>query len=294
MKPDASIDARANLRGSLWMTAAMAAFAVEDSLIKGAAKTVPIGELLILFGLGGVLVFACVAMLNVERLYTPDVISRPMRIRVLFEITGRLFYGLAIALTPLSAATVILQATPIVVVASAAVVFGEKVGWRRWTAILIGLVGVVVIVQPGGDSFSALSILAVLGMIGFAGRDLASRAAPKTISTTLLGLYGFLAIVVAGAIYAVWRGEAFVMPDLRAMGFVLAASLTGAGAYACLMKAMRTGEVSAVTPFRYTRLIFGIALGVFVFGEALSLPMIVGSGLIVISGLFILWRGKAR
>lgn len=67
---------------------------------------------------------------------------------------------------------------------------------------------------------------------------------------------------------------------------------TGVCAYSCLMKAMRSGEVSAVTPFRYTRLLFGIALGLLAFGEAMTLSMLAGSGLIVLSGLFILWRGQ--
>lgn len=292
MTADIAIERRANLMGSLWMIAAMATFAIEDSLLKAAAKTLPIGQILILFGLGGALLFAAIARLNKEPLFVPDVLSRPMLIRVLFEITGRLFYVLAIALIPLSAATVILQATPLVVVASAAIVFGEKVGWRRWTAIFIGLAGVVVIIQPSTDSFSLLSILAIIGMLGFAGRDLASRAAPATISTALLGLYGFLSVVVAGALYALWQGAPLVWPDPTTALYLIAAVVAGIGAYSCLMKAMRTGEVSAVTPFRYTRLLFGIALGVLAFGETLSLAMLIGSGLIVFSGLFIIWRGR--
>ena len=282
----------ANLIGGLFMVASMAIFAVEDSLLKAAGATLPVGEILILFGLGGAVIFAAISLLRGEPLYTKDVISRPMRIRVGFEIMGRLFYVLAITLTPLSAATVILQATPLVVVAGAALVFGEPVGWRRWTAILVGLFGVIVLIRPGAESFSLLSILAIIGMLGFAGRDLASRAAPATLSTSLLGLYGFLSVVVAGIAFAIWEGAAFVWPDTTATLSMTAAALAGAGAYSCLMKAMRTGDVSAVTPFRYTRLLFGIGLGVLVFGESLSPTMILGSGLIVLSGLFILWRGK--
>ncbi|AVO38521.1 DMT family transporter [Pukyongiella litopenaei] len=285
-------DGRANLLGSIWMVAAMAAFAIEDAFLKAASITVPIGQVLILFGLGGAAVFATLARFNGEALFDPDVLSRPMRIRAVFEIVGRLFYGLAIALTPLSAATVILQATPLVVVAGAALVFGERVGWRRWLAIVTGLVGVVAIVQPGTDSFSALSILAVLGMIGFAGRDLASRAAPIALSTRILGLYGFLAIVLAGAIYSAWQGAPLVVPATGAWGHLAAAVLAGVVGYSCLMTAMRTGEVSAVTPFRYSRLLFGVGFGIAFFGESLSASMLVGSGLIVLSGLFILWRGR--
>ncbi|MEP1441488.1 MAG: DMT family transporter [Hyphomicrobiales bacterium] len=292
MKTNIATDRKANLLGSVWMVVAMAGFAVEDTLLKAATDTIPLGQVLIMFGLGGALIFACLLLVKREPLYVPDVTSKPMCIRVFFEITARLFYTLAISLIPLSAATVIMQATPLVVVIGAALVFGEKVGWRRWTAIFIGLVGVLIIIQPGTDSFSALSIIAVIGVLGFAGRDLASRAAPASLSTSILGLYGFLAIAVAGGMFLVWQPAAFVMPSVETSLFLLGAVLFGVGSYACLMIAMRTGEVSAVTPFRYTRLIFGIALGIAVFGEQLTLSMVIGSGLIVLSGLFILWRSK--
>ena len=170
--------------------------------------------------------------------------------------------------------------------------FGEQVGWRRWTAIFIGLAGVLIIIQPGSDGFSALSILAVIGMLGFAGRDLASRAAPASLSATVLGVYGFLAVVVAGVAFSLWDQAPFVRPDSQTAATLLGAIVAGVAAYTCLMTAMRTGEVSAVTPFRYTRLIFGIALGVILFGERISTAMVIGSALIVTSGLFILWQSK--
>ncbi|NOD48054.1 MULTISPECIES: DMT family transporter [unclassified Ruegeria] len=285
-------DARANMIGSLWMIAAMAGFALEDALLKASSAVVPIWQVLVVFGAGGSLVFAAVALMRGTRLMHPDVLSRPMKVRVLFEVLGRLFYVLAIALTPLSSATVILQATPLVVVAGAALFFGEAVGWRRWSAIFVGMLGVVVILQPTGDSFSLLSILAVLGMLGFAGRDLASRAAPATLGTEVLGFYGFLSIIVAGLAYRFWEGVPMVSLDLHTSLHLTGAVLMGVLAYSSLMKAMRTGEVSAVTPFRYTRLLFGIGLGVLMFGESLDPVMWIGSALIVASGLYILWRGR--
>lgn len=288
-------DPKANTIGSLWMIASMAGFAVEDAFIKAASQTLPAGQILIIFGLGGAFVFACLARFNKEPLFVPEVLSRPMRIRVVFEVCGRLFYMLALALIPLSTATAILQATPLVVVAGAAWVFGEKVGWRRWVAIFIGLLGVLIIVRPGTESFSPLSILAILGMIGFAGRDLASRAAPAVLSTVILGVYGFLSIVAAGALFSAWHRAPFVVPSMEVAFYLSGVVLAGVVGYSCLMKAMRTGEVSAVTPFRYTRLLFGITLGVMIFGETFSLSMMIGSALIVVSGLFILWRaGQLR
>ncbi|WP_170332543.1 DMT family transporter [Ruegeria arenilitoris] len=285
-------DPRSNLIGSTWMIAAMALFALEDALIKSASSSIPIWQVLVLFGAGGAVIFAAVAVIRGTRLFQPDVLSRPMKVRVIFEILGRLFYVLAIALTPLSSATVILQATPLVVVAGAAMFFGETVGWRRWSAILIGLIGVVIIIKPTGDSFSALSILAVLGMLGFAGRDLASRAAPATLGTEVLGFYGFLCIIVAGLAYSFWEGAPMEPLTTHVSLHMSGAILMGVMAYASLMKAMRTGEVSSVTPFRYSRLLFGIGLGVVMFDERLDQTMWIGSALIVASGMYILWRGR--
>lgn len=188
---------------------------------------------------------------------------------------GRLFYILAVALIPLSTATVIWQATPLVLVAGAALIFGERVGWRRWLAITIGLVGVIVIVQPGEAGLSALSLLVIIVMLGFAGRDLSSRMALPLINITQLGLYGFLSVVIAGFLYSAWEGTSFAVVDPRCATLLFGAVMAGGLAYVCLMKTMRMGDVSAVTSFRYTRLLFGIAMGVLFFGERLSVSMLI-------------------
>lgn len=270
----------------------MAGFAIEDMLLKVSAETVPTGQVLIWFGIIGGAFFVGIAKAQGQLLAPREVFQRTMLVRNSFEISGRLFYTLAFVLTPLSSATAILQATPIVVVAGAALVFGEKVGWRRWTAILVGLSGVLIILQPGAESFTPLSILAVLGMLGFAGRDLATRAAPKTLSGPVLGAWGFLMILIAGIGYSLWDFAPLVVPDGVGALALIAASGMGVLAYSCLTLAMRTGDVSAVTPFRYSRLIFGVVLGIIVFGETLTTSMILGSSVIVLSGLYILARGR--
>jgi drug/metabolite transporter (DMT)-like permease len=284
----------ANLIGSLWMIGAMACFAIEDVLFKAVSQSMPVGQLLMLFGAGGAIAFWLAAKTSKTALISRDVVSPAMRVRVFFEIIGRLFFALALALTPLSATTVILQATPLVVVAGAALVFGETVGPRRWIAIFIGLLGVVIIIQPGSDSFTAASVLAIIGMFGFAGRDLASRAAPKTLGTAALGFYGFMSLFAAGTFYAAYEGQPFAAVTAANAPHLIGLALIGAIAYGGLMKAMRTGEVSAVTPFRYVRLLFGIACGVVFFGESITPVMIIGSALIVVSGLVIVWRTKKQ
>lgn len=282
----------ANLIGSLWMVAAMLGFALEDSLFKASTETLPIGQSIVLLGAIGALIFSILARRNEQTLFVADVYSRPMIWRAGFEITGRLFFFLAIALAPLSSATVILQATPIVVVAGAALFLGDTVGWRRWAAIALGLTGVLIVLNPDSQSFTWHSGFAVLGMLGFAGRDLASRAAPASLTTSVLGFYGFLAIVVAGVIYRYWSGEPFQTVTFENGSQIVLAAIFGVLGYSSLMKAMRTGEISAVAPFRYSRLLIGLAIGVLWFGEDLTTRMLIGSAIIILAGLFLLWRGK--
>jgi drug/metabolite transporter (DMT)-like permease len=277
-----------NQRGALYMTASMAGFAVEDVFVKAAAKALPLGQVLLTLGLCGMLVFAAMAWRQGEALVPPAFLSRPMLIRSGFEITGRLFYGLAITLTALSTTSAILQATPLVLVAGAALVFGERVGWQRWLAVLAGFLGVLIILRPGAE-FSALSLLAVVGLLGFAGRDLATRAAPKGLSNRQLGALGFAMFALAGVILLAITGGAR-LPDLPTVGLLAGGAVFGVLGYHALTYAMRTGEVGAVTPFRYTRLVFALILAMALFGERPDLATWIGAGLIVASGLFALTR----
>jgi len=279
--------------GPFLMTVAMALFALEDMFLKAAMVEVSVGFGLTVFGLGGMAVFLVWAGLRGQRLFHPAIFSRPLILRSLSEVLGRLFYTLAFALAPLSLVSAILQATPLVVALGAVVFFGEKVGWRRWSAIGLGFLGVLMILRPGTDAFSATSIFAVLGMLGFAGRDLATRASPPSMSNVQLGVYGFLMLVIAGAILMA-VGDTGPLPSPRAAGQLFAAIAVGVLAYTCLTASMRVGEVSLTVPFRYTRLIFAMILGIAVFGERPDLMTWAGSAVIVASGLYTLMRSQRR
>lgn len=279
-----------NQRGALFMTASMAGFAVEDVFVKAAAATMPLGQVLLTIGLVGMVTFATMAFARGEAVLPPAFLSRAMLIRCAFEVTGRLFYGLAITLTALSTTSAILQATPLVVVAGAAVVFGERVSWQRWLAVVIGFVGVLVILRPGAD-FSILSLLAVVGLLGFAGRDLATRAAPKGLSNRQLGALGFAMLAIAGAIVLAVTGGV-VLPDAVGLAHLAGGTVFGMLGYHALTYAMRTGDVGSVTPFRYTRLIFAMILAVAIFGERPDAATWIGAALVVGSGVFALTRSR--
>ena len=270
------------------MILAMLGFAIEDSLIRLISLTIPFGQLLFFFGFGGALIFTLFCKAQKQRLFIKEVLSRPMIIRMLFELIGRLFYSLSLILMPISLVTLVLQATPILVVAGAAVIFREPVGVFRWIAIVFGLFGVILILKPTGDGFSPYVLFAVLGMLGFVGRDLGSRAASPRLSDYHLGLYGFIAVILAGILFSVWSGSAYVSLSVWTLTYILLLILVGCFSYIALMKAMRKGEVSFVTPFRYTRILFGVGAGVLLFGETITTLLILGSIIIVGSGFFLL------
>lgn len=278
-----------NQRGSLFMTLSMAGFAVEDMFIKSTAQSLPVGQVLLVMGLCGALWFALTSFRAGETALPGALLSRTMAVRSTFEVVGRLFYALAIALTPLSVASSILQATPLVVVLGAAVLFGDTVGARRWILTILGFIGVLVILRPGLAGFDALSLLAVIGLLGFAGRDLATRAAPPVLSNAQLGTAGFLVLAFSGAVILAFS-QSPDLPTTTEAAKIFGATVFGVLGYSFLTRAMRTGEVSAVTPFRYTRLLFAMALGMVVFAERPDAATLIGAAIIVMCGVLILTR----
>ena len=276
------------------MIASMAAFAIEDAFLKTVTQQLPVGQVLMMFGAGGLCVFAFLARRAGASIFQAQVLTKNMLFRAVFEFFGRLFYVLAIALTPMSSATAILQSAPLFVVLGARIFMREKVDAKTWIAIFLGLFGVLIILRPSAADFSLLSLLALIGTLGFVGRDLFSRTAPSSLTKEVLGFYGFTTMMIAGACYAVWDGKPFV--SLQAQQFIMlaAALLAGVFAYTALMTAMRTGSIGAVTPYRYSRLLFGISIGVIVFGEQLDAPMLLGCAIVIGAGLFIGWQNQRR
>lgn len=285
-----------NIRGSIFMTLAMLAFTLEDFTLKKATEFIPLSQLLIICGILGSLFFISCSRYAKEPIFYKDSFNKTLIIRSIFEIMGRIFYALAIAFMPITNAASILQATPLVVVLGAVIFLNEKVGWRRWTAILTGFIGVLMIIQPGTNGFTIFSIFAVLGMVGFAGRDLATRMSPVGMSNYQLGSFGFYMVIIAGIILSGFNY--FFLPEKTIWGtisfdawiFVIANAAAGVSAYFCLTIAMRVGDVSFVTPFRYVRVLFAMFFGVVILGEQPNALVIIGSVIVVLSGIYIIIR----
>lgn len=279
-----------NIRASLLMVATMAGFAVEDLLIKQLAATLPVGQILVILGLGGTVFFALVSISLRQPIWSSVLLSRPVLLRNGAEMVSTMAGVTALTLIPLSMASSILQAAPILVTLGAAVVLREKVGWRRWSAILVGIFGVMLIIRPGAEGFNAAVWLAVVAVIALAFRDLATRAASTAISTLQLAFWGYGLSVPSGLILSLLRAQPWHWPGTNAVWMLAAAQVLGIVFYYCLTLALRLGESSVVVPFRYSRLIFALALGVGVLGETVDGLMLLGLLLVTASGLYTLLR----
>ena len=283
----------ANLRGILLMCAAMAAFACEDALIKLASASVPIGQILALIGVGGTFAFAVMARMQGHAIFTPLALDRALLMRNGSEMVGTLGIVTALSLIPISTASAILQAAPLVVTAGAALFLGERVGWRRWSAILVGFAGMLMILRPAGDAFDPNALWAVLAVIGLAGRDLVTRRMPPDLPTLVVATWGFATVTLLGLGLFALQDEV-VMPPPVAMAQIAGALAIGIGAYWMIIEATRAGDVSAISPFRYSRLIFALAIGIVVFGERPDGWMLGGAALIIASGIYTVLRERAR
>ena len=278
-----------NLTGILLMTVSMALFAVEDAFIKLASTSLPVWQILLSMGIGGIAVFSALLIMRRERFFPPEAFSKQILFRMTGEIIGRVFYSLALALASMSVVATVLQATPLAVTLGAAVMFKETVGPRRWAAIIIGFLGVLLIIRPGFDGFEPAALLSILGLVGLTVRDLSTRAAPRSLSNYQLGLYGFVALIPTALLMRPFSAP-WVTPDPTTWLYLFGISSFGVGAYYLVTAAMRVGEISAVTPFRYTRILFALSVSVVVFSENIDSLTLVGSGIVIASGVYTIWR----
>jgi drug/metabolite transporter (DMT)-like permease len=272
-----------NIRGIVLMLTAMAAFSLEDMVIKRAAETLPTGQILVVLGAAGTLVFALLSLRERKRLFTRDALSLPVMARSAGELVAALGYVTALALAPLATAAAILQVTPLAITMCAALFLGESVGWRRWSAVSIGFFGVLLIIQPGLDGFQPASLFALIGVAGLVLRDLATRRIPTQVSTSVVSFYGFVAILIAG-ISLLASGQQSVMPTPDLMLWLAAAALFGTTGYYAIVAAMRLGDTAAIIPFRYARLLFSLVIGVLVFAEYPDTLTLTGATILLATG----------
>ncbi len=282
-----------NLTGILLMLAAMALFAVEDLFLKWLASDLALGQIILISGLLGAPVFMLMAWRAGQGVFVKDALHPAVITRNIGEMVGTASFVAALAVVPLGTVAAVLQAMPLAVTMGAALIFGEQVGWRRWTAIGVGFLGVLLVIQPGAEGFQAASLLVLVTVAGMSVRDLAARAIPARVTTAQVSAWGLMAVTVLGAGMLAVTGGGRTVSLVEAL-ILLGAVVFGTAGYWAITSATRTGEVAVVAPFRYARLVFSMTLGVVFLAERPGALTLTGAGLIVASGLYAFARERAR
>lgn len=281
-----------NVNGILLVIAAMAAFTVEDMFIKQLSTTVPVGQILIILGLGSGLIFATLAIVNRHGLWARAAWQPIMLMRAATEAIAAVSFATSLSLVDISVVAAVFQATPLAITMGAALFLGEDVGWRRWSAIGLGFCGVLLIIRPGLEGFEPAALLVLVAVLGVSARDLITRRIDIAVPSTVVSFQGFAVLVPAGAallLFGAGTPTALSGPESAMMA---GGVLFGALGYYGIVKAMRIADASAVTPFRYSRLIFSLIVGVVVFQERPDLLTLVGATLIIATGLYTFLRER--
>ena len=273
------------------MVAAMTAFTVNDAFLKLLGTNLPFFQVIFLRSLAVVAIIAVLAA-RAGKLMPP--LARRDKALVLMRSTAEAvaayMFISALFHMPIANVSAILQALPLTVTLAAALFLKEPVGWRRFLAIGIGFVGVMLIVRPGTDGFTIYSLYALGAVAAVTVRDIAARQLSAEVPSIFVALSsgaGVLAFSGVGALFSEWE----VMSATEWL-WMIGAVVTMIGAYLASVMAMRVGEIGVVAPFRYTSLIVAIILGVLVFGEWPDALTFLGAGIVMGTGLFTLWRER--
>ena len=270
------------------MIAAMGCLTLADLLIKIASQTLPIGQVMIFFGVGSIIVFWGLMSIKGESIRLSPFTNPAVVLRNIGDLIAINSMCLALVYVPISTIGAVIQTVPLMVTAAAALFLGERVGTRRVLAIFIGFLGTLFIIQPGAATFDIATTLVFIAAVGMTLRDISTKLVRENFSTLLLTFYTCVLFILSGSVLLIITGGASV-PDIDMIVILVAMIALGSLGFFFMTEAVRLGDMSVVIPFRYTRLLFSMAAGILILGEQVNAIMLFGSALTILSGLYI-WR----
>jgi len=273
------------------MTLSMATFAIGDALVKLSTNSLSPAQVILFMSIPATLAFAALARRADQPLWSPLFRHPAVLARTVIEALTAICMVSALSMAPLAFVISVTQAVPLLVTIGAALVLGERVGPRRWFAVIAGLCGVLLMLRPGAEGITLGAVLAVLTAIGLASRDIATRLVPPEVGTMQMATWGMGGLIPAGLILFPLTTPHGPM-DAGPMITVLLAALATMVGYYAITAAMRIGEVSVVTPFRYSRLVFSLLIAVIFLNERPDALTLIGAAIVIGSGLFVLWRER--
>ena len=272
------------------------AFTLNDTIMKWLRTDYPVGELVCLRGLFSIAaLLAIVPFIGGWRTLRVKAWGAQFLRGLLAILTTLCFIG-ALRYMPLADAIGIAFAGPLFTVALAGPLLGEKVGWRRWSAVGVGFIGLLLMVKPTGAGFQLAALLPLATALGGSLRDILTRHMSVTDHSNATLAFSVIAVTLAGGMTlpAGWLFPhwAWSMPTLAHTGlFAVAGILLGIGQY-CLIESLRVAQVGLVAPFKYMSYVWALGLGVLLFGDLPSIASLLGVTIVAGSGLFIFWRER--
>ena len=280
-----------NVRGAIYMMLSMAGFVLNDTLMKSLAETLPMFQAIFIRGLFATALIGALAWHRRALWFRPcGRTAKIISLRVIGELGATIFFITALFNMPIANATAILQVSPLAVTLGAAVFLGEAVGWRRYSAIMVGFLGVMLIVRPGSDGFTLYSVYALFAVGFFVLRDLVTRRLPQDVPSLFITVISSLAVMImAGLLTSTVSWQAMTFSQIGTLALAAVFVLVG---YFFGVMTMRVGDIGFVSPFRYTILIWAIVLGFLVFGDIPDFLTLVGSSIVVLTGLYAFYRER--
>ncbi len=280
------------IRAIILMVTSMFLFTLADLFVKLASASLSSGMVVTFMGAGTWLLFYGILRSRGQAIIAKSYWHYSVAIRTIGEVIAAAGIIISLSFVPLATVTAILQAQPLFLTAAGALFLGEKVGIRRITAVLLGLLGVLIIIRPTSETISVGSVVVLIGVVGMTMRDAGSRLVPSHIPTLALGGIGAAGVTLFGVGLCLYEGS-FSWPSGIAWFYVIAMIIAGTGGVYTITNAMRLGEVSIVSPFRYVKIIFGMGAGVLFLGEHIDGPTLIGSAIVTGAGLYAFLRERA-
>ena len=277
------------MKGAALMTACVSAYVINDAFMKLLFSEIALFQAVFLRSIitvPPILIMVWITKVAIRNLSKQD--KRLILVRVGAEIFITITFLTALKHMPLANVTAILQALPLAITMAAALFLAEPVGWRRWSAILVGFVGVLIVVRPGLEGFNIYSLSAFMAIIFLTVREISTRKLTSEVPTitvvlsTAVGSTLFAGIMMIGSEWDTVSAVSWLLILGAAVAVLIATLLS--------VMAMRIGDIGFVSPFRYTSMLGAIGLGILMFGDWPDQPTLVGTVIIVSTGIYTFHR----
>ncbi len=279
------------MKGIVAMLASGLGFVINDAIIKLVTAELPNGQIMFLRGVVATALMGLVCSI-LRGWRSPRVLLRPaMVVRLVAAGCSTMFVVASLRHLPLATINAILQVSPLLMTAGAAILLRAHVGWRRWAAACVGFVGALAIIKPGSASFVPEIWLALACLVASSTRDLTTRFVDRNVPSILVTFAASAMIMLVGLGLAPF--ETWQMPTPRALTLIMVAACCLFVAYYFGVVAMRIGEIPVVAPFRYVTILTALLLGFLWWGHVPDGLSLVGIALIVSAGIYTIYRERA-